>query len=540
MAQAGAAEAVLAAYRSAVLRAPRDHQARLALATLLRRLGRLEEAVAVLRATIALAPGLAPAQHALGVALGGLGRAEEAEAALRAAVALDAGNAAAANDLGSLLGQRGRPAEAVTVLRAAVARDPRSADGFANLCAALAALDRVEEAVKAGHAAVRLRPDHANAQANLGAALGRLDRHEEAAAACRAAIRLQPGHAGAHANLGLALRGLGHFKAAMASLREAIRLQPGHVNARVGLAMTLLTLGRFTEGFAEYEHRLTPRPTNIPGPPAWRGEPLEGRTILLHAEQGIGDTIQFVRYVPEVARRGAGRVLLAAPPLFARLLTGLPHLDALVCAGDRKETRAHVHCPLLSLPHALGTTLETIPAPVPYLRAEPLAMTRWCKRLACLRVLRVGLVWAGNPCHQNDRNRSIPLECLAPLLRVQGVSWVSLQLSANTAALPGQSPQKTVLDLGPELTDLAETAAAIMRIDLVVTVDTAVAHLAGALGRPVWVLLPALPDWRWLLGREDSPWYPTMRLFRQVRVGDWDGVVTRVAAALEVLARRPE
>jgi hypothetical protein len=385
---------------------------------------------------------------------------------------------------------------------------------------------------------VQLRPGHLNAHSNLGAVLARLNRGEEAEVACRAAIRLQPGHAGAHANLGLALRSLGRFEAAIASLREAIRLQPGHVKAHVDLGMTLLLLGRFAEGFAEYEHRLTPRPAGVLGPPSWRGEPLEGRTILLHAEQGIGDTIQFIRYLPEVRRCGAGRVLLAAPPPFTRLLAGLPHLDALVRAEDWAEIRAHVHCPLLSLPHALGTTIETIPAPVPYLRAEPAALARWRERLEDARNLRVGLVWAGNPRHQDDRNRSIAPERLAPLLRVKDVCWASLQLGAPVQALHEQVPGGAVLDLASELTDLAETAAAMMQLDLVIAVDTAVAHLAGALGRPVWVLLPAVPDWRWLLGREDSPWYPTMRLFRQRRPGDWDGVVVQVAAALEALARR--
>jgi tetratricopeptide (TPR) repeat protein len=275
----------------------------------------------------------------------------------------------------------------------ALARNSRSADACANLCASLGALGRLEEAAEVGQVAVRLRPDHANAQANLGVILARLGRHADAAAACRAAIRLRPDHANAHANLGLALGGLGRFEDALAALREAVRLQPGHAVARQNLAMTLLLLGRLAEGFAEYEHRLAPRPAHIPGPPAWRGEPLEGRTILLHAEQGIGDTIQFVRYLPEVARRGAGRVLLAAPPAFARLLAGLPGLDALVRPKDRTETRAHVYCPLLSLPHVLGTTtIETIPAPIPYLRAEPAALARWRERLAGLRGLRVGLV----------------------------------------------------------------------------------------------------------------------------------------------------
>jgi tetratricopeptide (TPR) repeat protein len=526
--------AALAAHRAAVLRAPHDPALRLVLGAQLRRMDRLEDASAVLRATIALAPGLASAHHQLGLVLRLLGQPAEAEVALRAACLLHdrAGSALAANDLGSLLGQQGRAAEAVTLFRAAIERDPRFADAYANLCAALSAMGQVEEAVAAGSAAVRLRPDHANAQANLGAVLAQLGRHEHAAIACRAAIRLQSGHANAHANLGLALRGLGRFAEAEDSLRQAIRLDPGHRNARTGLAMTLLLQGRLSEGFAAYEDRLSPRPASIPGPPLWRGEALEGRTILLHAEQGIGDTIQFIRYVPALGRRGAGRVLLAAPPLFGRLLAGLPGLDALLQPGQ-PTARADVYCPLMSLPHAFGTTLETIPAPVPYLRADAAALARWGERLQDLEGLRVGLAWAGNPQHQNDRNRSIGLAGLAPFWGVPSVRWVSLQVGARKMEMDGAVPPGALLDLAPELTDLAETAAAMEQLDLIVTVDTAVAHLAGALGRRVWVMLPALPDWRWLLGREDSPWYPTMRLFRQARLGDWSDVVARITAALE-------
>ncbi|MBL6457433.1 tetratricopeptide repeat protein [Belnapia sp. T6] len=531
----------LDARRAAVLSAPSDAGARIALGSLLLRLGRHEAAVTVLRAAIGLAPDRAAAHRALGLALGRLRYKAEAEAALSTAVLLDPAEAGARNDLGALLAEQGRHAEAVEAFRAALVLDPGSADACANLCASLGTLNRIDEAVAAGKAAVRLRPDHANAQINLGVILAHLGRHTDAIDAFQAAIRLRPEHANAHANLGLALGSLGRFEDALATLRGAVRLQPGHAIARQNLAMTLLLLGRLEEGFAEYEHRLPPRPPGLPpGPPPWRGEPLAGRTILLHAEQGLGDTIQFVRYLPEVARRGAGRVLLAAPPAFARLLAGLPGLDALQRPGE-SPARTHLQCSLLSLPYACGTTtLESIPAPIPYLRAEPAALPRWRERLAGLPgPLRVGLVWAGNPEHRNDRHRSIASHQLAPLWAVAGVSWVSLQVGARAAALRGEAPNGAVLDLAPELTDLAETAAAMAQLDLVVTVDTAAAHLAGALGRPVWTMLPALPDWRWLLEREDTPWYPTMRLFRQTRFGDWSGVVERVAGALQQMVAAP-
>jgi Flp pilus assembly protein TadD len=441
------------------------------------------------------------------------------------------------NDLGALLAEQGRHAEAEETFRGALARDPRSADALANLSASLGALNRVEEALAAGQQAVRLRPDHANAWANFGVLLARLGRLADAAAACRTAIRLRPDHANAHVNLGLALSGQGRLEEAITALRRAIQIAPDHPDARKNLAMTLLLLGHLAEGFAMYEHRRPPCPAGLsPGPPRWRGESLAGGTILLHAEQGLGDTIQFVRYVPEVAQRSAGRVLLVAPPPLTRLLAGLPGLNGLLRPGEPAPPAA-AQCALLSLPHTLGTTLESVPAPVPYLRAEPEALARWRERLARLPGLRVGLAWAGNPNHGNDHNRSIAPPQLAPLWAVREVSWVSLQVGARQGALRGHAPDGAVLDLAPALTDFAETAAAMAQLDLVVTVDTAVAHLAGALGRPVWTMLPALPDWRWLLGREDTPWYPSMRLFRQAQAGDWQRVVARVAASVAALAR---
>ena len=326
-----------------------------------------------------------------------------------------------------------------------------------------------------------------------------------------------PADANAHANLGLALRGLGQLEEAQDSLHQAIRLEPGHRNARTGLAMTLLLQGRLSEGFAAYEDRLSPRPAAIPGPPPWRGEALRGRTILLHAEQGIGDTIQFA---------ATCRCLQSAAP---DVCSSRHHRCS---AGYQRGCQAWMLCSSRAAGNA-GRCPLSVDEPSACLRHDardhpggslpaggPCGLARWDGDLQDSKELRVGLVWAGNPQHQNDRNRSIELSGLAPFWCLPGVHWVSLQVGARAAELEGGAPPGALLNLAPELTDLAETAAAMERLDLIVTVDTAVAHLAGALGRPVWVMLPALPDWRWLLGREDSPWYPTMRLFRQARLGE--------------------
>ncbi len=533
------------AYRCAIAFKPDDPEGQASLGVALRRLGRLEEAAAALRHAARLAPERAAAHDALALTLRQLGRFIEAAEAARAALALDPDHATAHSNLGHALMRLGRFAEAAAAFREAARCDPGDAEAHINRGAALLGLNRFGEAAVACAEAVRLAPGDANAHANLGFALAGLDRLDEGVAACAEAIRLAPGHANAHANLGFALIGLARFEAAIAALEAAIALDAGHVQAHRNLAMVLLLLGRFERGWAEYEHRgdhLLPegRRAFVHGggrrvaPSQWRGEALAGRTILLHAEQGLGDTVQFVRYVPEVARRG-GRVLLLVPPTMERLLRDLPGVHRLLTFGQDLPD-VHLHCPLPSLPYALGmTTLDAIPAPGAYLRAEPEARERWRQRLGGLRGLRVGLAWAGNPEQGNDRNRSVAFRRLAPLWQVPGVDWVSLQVGPREADLD-DAPEGLIRNLAPDLHDLAETAAAMSQLDLVLTVDTMVAHLAGALGRPAWVMLAFVADWRWMLEREDSPWYPTLRLFRQPRAGAWESVVERVAGALKALS----
>ena len=319
--------------------------------------------------------------------------------------------------------------------------------------------------------------------------------------------------------------------------RRALELRPGEPEVRVALASTFLLSGDFAQGFPLYEARWeTPAGRAMArtfAQPLWDGSPLAGRRILLHAEQGLGDTIQFIRYVPLVKEMG-GVVSVLCPPELRRLLTGQLGIEQIVT--DLNALPAFdVHCPILSLPRVLRTTLHSIPARVPYLTVDPTMSRAWQQRLdAAPKGLKVGLVWAGSPKHRKDHQRSIPPEELAPLAAVGGVRFISLQKGDASSTRIGLN----LVDWTAELTDLADTAALIANLDLVICVDTAVAHPAGACrAAPVWLLLPFAPDWRWMWDRADSPWYPTMRLFRQSSPGNWAGVIAGVVDALLRLSR---
>jgi hypothetical protein len=378
--------------------------------------------------------------------------------------------------------------------------------------------------------AAALRPGFYQAHNNLGAVLLKAHDAQGARESFARAVALKPGEAEAHHNLANALAELEQYEEALAACRRATALDPNHAQANFAEAILLLVQGRLREGFEKYEWRwklgtLVPRQFPVP---LWNGEDLAGRTILLHGEQGYGDTIQGLRYVPLVAARGA-RVVLEVPPPLARLAASVPGVAELVAAGQALP-RFDLSCPMLSLPRAFATTLETIPAEVPYLSPPAEALSQWRERLAGAGP-RIGIAWAGSPLHRSDAQRSIDIETLAPLLEMKGPRWYALQVGERAGDL-ARLPTGGVTDLSPHLTDFAETAAAIAHLDLVVTVDTALAHLAGALNRPAWVMLRSRPDWRWLLEREDTPWYPSLRLFRQREREDWAQVVARVTAAL--------
>jgi Tetratricopeptide repeat/Glycosyltransferase family 9 (heptosyltransferase) len=366
---------------------------------------------------------------------------------------------------------------------------------------------------------------------NLGNSLADNRQLDEAVTAYRQAIALRPDYLQAVANLGNALTRLGRYHEAIEIYERAIAINPDHPFAHFNMATVLLTLGNFERGWAEHEWRIKAAgsPTDWHTKfPRWTGDDLNGRRILLHSEQGRGDTIQFVRYIPLIAQRG-GRVVLGCPPELGRLLRNVSGVKQLIHGAPLPQF--DVHCPLPSLPLVFQTTLLTIPSTVPYLTVDPTLSQRWRARLADDRRLKVGLAWAGSPTHGNDRNRSIMLMTLSPLLNIPGIRFFSLQVGA--AGEPARRlPASVITDFTNELTDFADTAALVEHLDLIISVDTAVAHLAGALGKAVWVLLPFVPDWRWMLDRDDSPWYPTMRLFRQARLGDWSVPMQRMTREL--------
>src|SRR5262249_2670638 len=379
-----------------------------------------------------------------------------------------------------------------------------------------------------------LSPRNPPAQYNLGISLFSLGRYADAVAAYDRALSIAPDHVKAWNNRGLALQTLNRHDEALASYAKALELRKDYADAHFNQALTLLTIGEFRRGFEKYEWRW--RRSGMPpgrgyGRPLWLGEyPLERRTILLHAEQGLGDTIQFARFVPMLARAGA-KVVLEVQPQLKALLGQIGGAAAVVARGEPLPA-FDVHCPLGSLPLALKTEPATIPSTDRYIGADEAHMAKWRPRLDALRRPRIALAWCGTPQPLIDRNGSIPLSHLAPLWSAGTMHVLAVQreLREGDAELLAREPRVT--QLGTELDDFADTAAVLALVDLVITVDTSVAHLAGAMGRPVYILVPFSPDWRWTLTGESSRWYPTARLFRQPSVGDWDSVIERLRGEL--------
>ena len=472
----------------------------------------------------------ADAEHALGVAAYQSGAFQAAVAHVRRAIALDPNAAAFHANLSEMLRRVGDPAGAEAAARRALALAPGMPGALTNLGVALYERGDYAGAVEAHRGAIAADPAFAEAHSNLGNALHALRRYADAQAALERAVALRPTYADAWANLGTTLHHAGRFDAAAAALRRAIALAPGHANAHTGLGLLLLMRGDFAEGWEEYAWRAGS--SEMAGATAarspWSGEPLAGRSILIAAEQGLGDTLQFVRYIPLLQALGASVSLRAPAPLVRLLQQSLPGVR--LAANGEAAPEADFDAALLDLPRRFRTRLETIPAGGAYLAPPADAAARWRERLAKLSGVRVGLAWAGNRAHVNDAGRSIRFATLAPVLKTAGAAFVSLQ--AGEPAAEARVARAQVEPLSDELLDFAETAAALSALDLVITVDTAVAHLAGALAKPVWLLTPAVADWRWLTGREDSPWYPTMRLFRQRDGEPWNAVARRVGRAL--------
>jgi Flp pilus assembly protein TadD len=502
----------------------------------LRQLKRLPEAATAGREAVLLDPGFAPGHGNLASVLFDQHAFAEAEPVLRRYIDLVPECTQQRFQLAVALMSCQRHAEAEPVLRELLRRAPDDGRALANLGVVLKHQDRPAEAIAAYRRALVLMPGEAGILNNLGLALSLLDgRTAEAARWLHRALALRPDYADAWLNLGLLMRTQNRIDAAQDHCRTALRHNPDHAEAHTLLATCLLLKGDMAAGFAEYEWRtrlkdFVARPHVSPSP-AWTGDEPAGRTILVHDEQGLGDGIQFARFAPLLHRRGA-RVVIECNDLLAGLFSTLADVAAVVGRSSPTRPPHDAHAALLSLPHLLGLT--TLPATVPYLRPDAGRVDHWRSRLGPQRGLRVGLVWAGNPEFKDDHRRSPGLAALLPLLDVPGVTFFALQKGAGRADLAALNTHlgPNFTDLGPEIRDFVDTAAIMDTLDLVISSCTAPPHLAGALGRPVWILLPYSADWRWLAHGDGSPWYPTARLFRQDRPGDWATVVGRVRAAL--------
>jgi Flp pilus assembly protein TadD len=476
------------------------------------------------------------------------GRLPEAEALYRKVLALEPNHADALHLLGVLAAQSFRFGEATDLIGKACALSPNVADYRRHLGNAMSDKRDYHGAADAYRQALKLQPTCYVSHDGLGAALRETGQLDEALACHRRSLATNPNNVVAHLNLGITLGKKGLLQEAIASYRRAIALAPNTCDAHWNLSQLLLLLGDYEQGWREYEWRWQRK--NFPTmwralpQPRWTGEDLTGKTLLVHTEQGYGDAIQFVRYVPMLAARGA-RVVLLCQPAMARLLNGVAGVERIVpgIASPADLPPFDFHCPIMSLPFLFETRLDSVPANIPYLKPEPSLLQHWRAKVNVAAVgskigprrvngPKVGLVWAGNPEHINDAHRSATLEHFAPLAGA-GATFYSLQ--KGPAAVQVTSPPKgmELIDLTEDLRDFADTAALVSSLDLVITVDTAVAHVAGALGIPAWVLVARCEhDWRWMIDREDTPWYPAMRLFRQSIPGQWPQVVERMAREL--------
>jgi tetratricopeptide (TPR) repeat protein len=464
-----------------------------------------------------------------------LDRYEEALAAYEHAIALKPDDCQAYANHGNALKKLNRHDDALISYERGLALKPDEVELLCNHGGVLAALRRYDEALASCNRAIELRPGYIPAHEIRAEILTALERHAEALASFCHVIQLDSARPDAYCNYGVALCNLGRLEPAMAAFEQALALDPEHAATQFGKAWALLQLGDYAKGFALYEWRLrggARHKFREFTQARWRGETVTGQTLLLHAEQGLGDNTQFLRYLPLVKEKAA-RVVLELPKTLWPLLGALADGLTVVEPGSALP-RFDLHCPFMSLPFALGTTLATVPAQIPYLTLPAERLPRWRARLPSSARPRVGLVWSSSTPHPHARKRNIELERFASLLQVEGFSFVSLQVEYHACDLNALA-RLPIERIDHLLADFGDTAAAIEQCDLVISIDTSVAHLAGALGKPLWLLLPLVADWRWLQERADSPWYPTARLFRQQQDGDWESVITRIAKELRAL-----
>jgi tetratricopeptide (TPR) repeat protein len=520
----------------ALARDPKQPEYWINLGTAFRRMANPDQAITCYRNALALDPNSEYALNNLGVALRDKGLYVESIAAFKKALAINPRNFEAQNNLGGSYHLAGRHGDAAEALRTAMAMNPGDPTVYNNLAVNLRILGETDEAIPLLREAIQLDPNYADAHNTLSAALMDAGKYDAAMEHAQRAAELNPNLAEALANVAALYQVMGKLDEALESNRKAIAVNPRFAGAYWNLGLIHLLRGNFAEGWPLYEWRLRVPQLQAPGYPLkrWDGSSLQGKRILLGMEQGLGDTIQFIRYVPQVAALGA-KIYLAVQNELVDLIQESIKAERF-CLHGEPGPACDFYCPIMSLPLMFKTELDSIPHSVPYLNPSTELAQRWERKMPPTtdKRLRVGLVWAGRPTHRNDRERSIQLSQLAPLIS-ETVLFFNLQKGDAGKQAKTPPARMEILDYSGELENFAETAALIAQLDLVIAVDTAVAHLAGAMGKPVWVLLMTVPDFRWMMDREDSPWYPTMRLFRQKTSGQWSEVIGRVAEALREL-----
>ena len=502
--------------------------------------GKLEEAIACYRNALSLKPDHYRAHANLGNALQEQGKLEEAVACHQRALSINPDFYAAHNNLGNVLKEQGKLEEAIACYRNALSLKPDYYKAHSNLGNALQEQGKLEEAVACHQRALSINPDFYVAHCNLGSVLQEQGKVEEAISCYCRALSINPDYSDAHNNLGSVLHDQGKLEEAIGCYLRALSLKPDFPLAHFNLSIIYLLKGNLKEGWEEYGHRFrkkdVARHFNLHHlslfQQCWDGSEIRGKTLLLCAEQGLGDTLQFIRYV-RMALEKCDKIIVACQEELIPLMNQINGIQQVVAEG-RQLPDFDFYCPLLNLPSVFNTTLETVPAAIPYITNDPLKVLRWRERLQSDSAgLKIGLCWAGSPTHKNDRNRSILLKMFSILGEMQNITFYSLQKGRAAEQANNPPGGMNLVDYTNDLNDFSDTAALIENLDLIISVDTSVAHLAGALGKPVWTLLPFMPDWRWLLDRADTPWYPTMRLFRQSSIGDWAEVIISIKNALE-------
>ena len=571
----GRAEEAIAAYLRGLSLDPAIPEVYSNLSHTLRKMGKPQLAIQPARQALVLRPDFGEAFNNLGAALHESADRPEAIVAYQQAIVLRPDSPDAYNNLANSLAlEPGRAPEAIAAYKKALELKPDFAVVLNNLAKVLLDENKLQESLGYCERALKLSPDFPDALNNYGNALHRLRRLDEAIAVYQKALtivprmadlhnnlgnvyhdkgeldaaiecfhralELRPIYAEAYNNLGYAAYGNAQYEQALHYCRHALQINPNFQAARWNIALILLLLGDFEPGWREYGRRWTVKELDVARPklgkPEWDGSDLTGKTILLYPEQGYGDCIQFIRYLPLLKDRGA-RVVVVMPPELVSLLNQVPGLDQMLVTGAALPP-FDCHCPLMSLPSLFGTTLATIPGGVPYLHPDSQRLSHWRARMPAGK-LKIGISWAGRATHPNDHNRTMGLARFAALASVPDTWFCSLQKGAASIEARTPPPGMHLVDWTDELTDFSDTAALIGALDMIISVDTAVVHVAGAMNKPAWVFLPLVPDWRWLLDRTDSPWYPSIRLFRQVKYKDWEKPIGDAVAELQSVGRLP-